>query len=91
MVKKCSKTKLIKLSRKYISIPAKTEIEYCYYYNTSKLSFYKEMNSNLYLVEIEFTFFDKEYVLNIEQTNCFDKNDSERKFIRLGPDFPCIL
>lgn len=48
------------------------------------------MNAKLYLVKIEFTFFDNEYVLNIEQTNCFDKNDSERKFIRLGSDFPVI-
>ena len=90
MVKKCSKTKLIKLSRKYISIPTKTEIEYCYYYKTSKISFYKEMNANLYLVEIEFTFFDNEYVLDIEQINCSDRSDFERKFIRLGSDFPVV-
>ena len=48
------------------------------------------MNANLYLVEIEFTFFDNEYVLDIEQTNCFDRSDFERKFIKLGSDFPVI-
>lgn len=48
------------------------------------------MNANLYLVKISFTFFDNEYVLDIEQINCSDRSDFERKFIRLGSDFPVV-
>ena len=88
---KLSKTKLINLSCKYVTIPSrKRDIDYKYFYNTSKLSFYKEMNANLYLVEISFTFFDNEYVLDIQQSNCADRSDFKRKFIRLGSDFPVI-
>ena len=88
---KLSKTKLINLSRKFVTIPVrKCDIDYKYFYKTSKLSFYKEMNANLYLVEISFTFFDNEYVLDIQQSNCADRSDFKRKFIRLGSDFPVI-
>lgn len=92
MTRKICKTKLIALAKNYTEITvSNSEIRYCYYRNSSKIFFQKFKNAHLYDVKIEFTFFDKEYVLNIELINCSDRSDFERKFIRLGPDFPCIL
>lgn len=91
MTRKICKTKLIALAKNYTEITvSNSEIRYCYYRNSSKIFFQKFKNALLYDVKIEFTFFDNEYVLDVEQTNCFDKNDYTRNFIKLGPDFPVI-
>lgn len=89
MMKKLCKTKLINLTKKYISVPNnKSKISYEYYYGTSKISFFKCENNNYYHIKVEFTYFCGDFVLNIEQENCFDKNDYKRKFIKLGSNFP---
>lgn len=88
-MEKLCKTKLIKLTKKYISIPiSNAKIVYKCYYGTSKISFFKSENNNLYHVEAEFTYFCNEYVLNIEQYNCSNKEDFKRTFIKLGPTLP---